>query len=39
MFKSIDNKFEEIGFIKVSENDYGVTYERKDRNYKLYISR
>ena len=33
MFKSIDNKFEEIGFIKVRENDYGVTYERKDRNY------
>lgn len=33
MFKSIDNKFKEIGFIKVSENDYGVTYERKNRNY------
>lgn len=30
MFKSIDKKFEEIGFIKVKEDKYGVSYERKD---------
>lgn len=29
MFKNIDKKFEEIGFIKVNEDKYGVTYERK----------
>ena len=30
MFKNIDKKFEEIGFIKVSEDKYGAKYERKD---------
>lgn len=30
MFKNIDKKFEEIGFIKVEENKYGVRYERMD---------
>ena len=32
-FKSIDKKFEEIGFCKVRENKYGVTYSRKDPEY------
>ena len=30
MFKNIDKKFEEIGFVKVKENKYGVRYERMD---------
>lgn len=30
MFKNIDKKFEEIGFIKAKEDKYGATYERKD---------
>lgn len=30
MFKSIDKKFEDIGFIKISEDRCGVIYERKD---------
>ena len=34
MFKSIDKKFEEIGFIKVSEDEYGVMYEREDEKHK-----
>lgn len=29
-FKSIDKKFEEIGFYKVKEDKYGATYSRKD---------
>lgn len=33
MFKSIDKKFEEIGFIKIVENEYGATYERKNKEY------
>lgn len=33
MFKNIDRKFEEIGFIKVSEDKYGATYERKDEEF------
>ena len=28
LFKSIDDKFKEIGFIKVEEDEYGVIYER-----------
>ena len=28
MFKNIDKKFEEIGFIKISEDKYGTRYER-----------
>ena len=30
MFKNIDKKFEEIGFIKTEENEYQVIYERKN---------
>lgn len=33
MFKSIDKKFEEIGFIKVGEDEYGATYERKNTEH------
>lgn len=33
MFKNIDKRFEEIGFVKVSEDKYGVTYERKDEEH------
>lgn len=33
MFKSIDKKFEEIGFIKVSEDKYGARYERKNEEH------
>ena len=35
MFKNIDKKFEEIGFIKVSEDKYGARYERnnEEQNY------
>lgn len=33
MFKNIDKKFEEIGFIKVSEDKYGARYERKDEEH------
>ena len=33
MFKNIDKKFEEIGFIKVSEDKYGARYERKDERH------
>lgn len=29
IFRTVDRKFEEIGFIKVKEDKYGVTYERK----------
>lgn len=29
MFKSVDRKFEEIGFKKVSDDEHGVVYERK----------
>ena len=30
MFKNIDKKFEEIGFIKTKENEYQVIYEREN---------
>jgi hypothetical protein len=33
MFKRIDKKFEEIGFVKVKEDEYGVRYERKNEKY------
>lgn len=32
LFKNIDKKFEEIGFVKIEENKYGVHYERKNTN-------
>lgn len=33
MFKSIDKRFEELGFIKVREDKHGVTYERHNAKY------
>lgn len=33
MFKSIDKKFEEIGFVKITEDKHGARYERKDEEY------
>lgn len=35
LFKTVDEKFEEIGFHKVQDDDYGVYYERwnKDPSY------
>ena len=33
MFKSIDKKFEEIGFIKVDDDKHIVTYERKNEKH------
>lgn len=32
-FKTVDEKLADIGFVKVSENQYGVDYERKDGKY------
>ena len=29
MFKSVDKKFEEIGFKKVSDDEHGVVYKRE----------
>ena len=41
LFKNIDKKFEEIGFIKIREDKYGVEYERYNKEFdyiqKLYI--
>ena len=33
IFKSIDEKFKDIGFIKVREDKYGVVYERYEDEY------
>lgn len=33
MFKKVDTKLKEIGFAKTKENEYGVSYERKDEKY------
>lgn len=33
LFKTVDEKFAEIGFVKVEEDKYGATYERKDEEY------
>ena len=33
LFKSVDEKLEDIGFIKIREDEYGVAYERKDIEY------
>lgn len=33
MFKSIDEKLIEIGFMKISEDKYGVMYERVNEKY------
>lgn len=33
LFKAVDEKFAEIGFVKVEEDEYGATYERKVDKY------
>lgn len=33
LFKPVDEKFEEIGFIKGKEDRFGVVYERNDDKY------
>lgn len=33
LFKSIDEKFAEIGFKKVREDKYGAEYERENKNH------
>ena len=33
IFKSIDEKFAEIGFVKKEENEYGAIYERKNERF------
>ena len=33
LFKSIDEKFKDIGFKKIKEDKYGVVYERYDEEY------
>lgn len=32
-FKSVDKKIEELGFKKVEEDQYGIEYERFDKNF------
>lgn len=34
LFKNVDEKLAEIGFIKIEENEYGVVYTRKNEEYK-----
>ena len=42
LFKTVDERFEEIGFIKINENEYGVHYERTVPTYNftqtIYLS-
>lgn len=33
IFKSVDEKIKEIGFVKIEENNHGVMYERKNSKY------
>lgn len=33
LFKTIDDKFSEIGFQKVQDDEYAATYERKNEKY------
>lgn len=33
IFKSVDEKLKEIGFVKIEENKYSVRYERKNSKY------
>ena len=34
LFKNVDEKLAEIGFIKIKENEYGVVYTRKNEEFK-----
>ena len=33
IFKTIDDKFAEIGFIKVKEDKHGISYTRYNKKY------
>lgn len=33
LFKSVDEKLKEVGFVKTEEDKHGVRYERKNRKY------
>lgn len=33
LFKSVDEKLKEIGFVKIKEDKYGIRYERKNSKY------
>ena len=33
LFKSVDEKLKEIGFVKIEEDKYGIKYERKNSKY------
>lgn len=33
LFKNVDDKFREVGFQKVQDDEYGVSYERKEEKY------
>ena len=33
IFKSVDEKLKEIGFVKIEENKHGVMYERENSKY------
>lgn len=34
LFKSIDEKFAELGFLKVKEDYFGASYERRNSKYR-----
>lgn len=34
LFKNVDDKFKELGFKKIRDNDLTVTYERENKKYK-----
>ncbi len=34
LFKSVDKKFEKIGFVKIQDDKYAARYERYDKEYK-----
>ena len=38
LFKTVDEKFAEIGFVKVKEDGFGAVYDRNDTKYG-YIQR
>ena len=33
LFKTTDEKFKEVGFVKVQEDEYGVSYERHNGSF------
>ena len=36
LFKSVDEKFADIGFKKVEENEYGATYIRENKTHEYF---